>query len=87
MYAQESIVENIYCCNAMTLPFLSTFKHSTLTFQDRVYVQQNNVENVYNLGLIIFRDQVVRHPSIRDHLRSTLLEMVAKERRGEVVDR
>lgn len=58
-----------------------------LMYMDRVYVQQNNVENVYNLGLIIFRDQVVRHPSIRDHLRSTLLEMVAKERRGEVVDR
>ena len=55
--------------------------------QDRVYVQQNNVDNVYNLGLIIFRDQVVRHPTIRDHLRATLLDMVAKERRGEVVDR
>ncbi|XP_005106158.1 cullin-3-B [Aplysia californica] len=58
-----------------------------LMYMDRVYVQQNNVENVYNLGLIIFRDQVVRHPSIRDHLRSTLLEMVSKERKGEVVDR
>ncbi|KAH9488998.1 Cullin-3B [Bulinus truncatus] len=58
-----------------------------LMYMDRVYVQQNNVENVYNLGLIIFRDKVVRHSSIRDHLRSTLLEMVAKERRGEVVDR
>jgi len=58
-----------------------------LMYMDRVYVQQNNVENVYNLGLIIFRDQVVRHPSIRDHLRSTLLDKVAKERRGEVVDR
>ena len=56
-------------------------------FQDRVYVQQNNVDNVYNLGLKIFRDEVVRHPSICDHLRHTLLEMVAKERRGEVVDR
>ncbi len=55
--------------------------------QDRVYVQQNNVDNVYNLGLMIFRDQVVRYPIIRDHLRQTLLEMVAKERRGEVVDR
>ncbi|XP_055868404.1 cullin-3-B-like [Biomphalaria glabrata] len=58
-----------------------------LMYMDRVYVQQNNVENVYNLGLIIFRDKVVRHSSIRDHLRSTLLDMVAKERRGEVVDR
>lgn len=58
-----------------------------LMYMDRVYVQQNNVDNVYNLGLMIFRDQVVRHPTIRDHLRTTLLEMVARERRGEVVDR
>lgn len=50
-------------------------------------MQQNNVDNVYNLGLMIFRDQVVRHRSIRDHLMQTLLEMVARERRGEVVDR
>ena len=27
-------------------------------FQDRVYVQQNGVDNVYNLGLILFRDLV-----------------------------
>lgn len=60
---------------------------SMFGLQDRVYVQQNNVDNVYNLGLMIFRDQVVRYPIIRDHLRQTLLEMVAKERRGEVVDR
>ncbi|KAF1393914.1 hypothetical protein PFLUV_G00020980 [Perca fluviatilis] len=55
--------------------------------KDRVYVQQNNVENVYNLGLIIFRDQVVRYGCIRDHLRQTLLDMIARERKGEVVDR
>jgi cullin 3 len=29
-----------------------------LMYMDRVYVQQNGVDNVYNLGLIIFRDQV-----------------------------
>lgn len=58
-----------------------------LMYMDRVYVQQNNVDNVYNLGLMIYREKVVRHPMIRDHLRSTLLEMVARERRGEVVDR
>ncbi|XP_033207109.1 cullin-3 isoform X2 [Belonocnema kinseyi] len=58
-----------------------------LMYMDRVYVQQNNVDNVYNLGLIIFRDQVVRYGCVRDHLRETLLDMVARERRGEVVDR
>ncbi|GAB6020164.1 Cullin-3 [Chamberlinius hualienensis] len=58
-----------------------------LMYMDRVYVQQNNVDNVYNLGLNIFRDQVVRHGCVRDHLRGTLLDMVMRERRGEVVDR
>ncbi|XP_066587748.1 cullin-3-A [Prorops nasuta] len=58
-----------------------------LMYMDRVYVQQNEVDNVYNLGLIIFRDQVVRYGCIRDHLRETLLSMVARERKGEVVDR
>lgn len=58
-----------------------------LMYMDRVYVQQNNVDNVYNLGLIIFRDQVVRYGCIRDHLRDTLLGMVMRERRGEMVDR
>ncbi|XP_011505614.1 PREDICTED: cullin-3 isoform X2 [Ceratosolen solmsi marchali] len=58
-----------------------------LMYMDRVYVQQNNVDNVFNLGLIIFRDQVVRYGCIRDHLRETLLGMVARERRGEIVDR
>lgn len=29
-----------------------------LMYMDRVYVKQNEFDNVYNLGLIIFRDQV-----------------------------
>ncbi|XP_003737732.1 cullin-3 [Galendromus occidentalis] len=58
-----------------------------LMYMDRVYTKEYNEENVYNLGLIIFRDQVVRHGCIRDRLRETLLSMVMKERRGEVVDR
>lgn len=29
-----------------------------LMYMDRVYVKQNDFDNVYNLGLIIFRDQV-----------------------------
>jgi len=58
-----------------------------LMYMDRVYVQQNDVDNVYNLGLIIFRDLVVRYGCIRDHLRETLLGLVMRERRGEVVDR
>jgi len=58
-----------------------------LMYMDRVYVQQNNCENVYNLGLVIFRDKVVRYGCIGNHLRVTLLDMIMKERRGEVIDR
>ncbi|XP_058450811.1 cullin-3-B isoform X2 [Malaya genurostris] len=57
-----------------------------LMYMDRVYVQQNDVDNVYNLGLIIFRDQVVRHGRVRDHMRETLLSMVMCERKGEAID-
>lgn len=32
-----------------------------LMYMDRVYVQQNDVDNVYNLGLIFFRDQVFNY--------------------------
>jgi cullin 3 len=58
-----------------------------LMYMDRVYVQTHNLESVYNLGLILFRDTVVRYPQIKHHLRQTLLEMVYKERRGELTDR
>nr|XP_009861436.1 cullin-3 isoform X2 [Ciona intestinalis]XP_018671258.1 cullin-3 isoform X1 [Ciona intestinalis] len=58
-----------------------------LMYMDRVYVSQNNVDSVYNLGLKIYRDQVIRQKDIRECIQSTLLELVAKERRGEVVDR
>lgn len=58
-----------------------------LMYMDRVYVQNYNVEPVYNLGLILFRDTVVRYPQIKDHLRQCLLDMLYKERRGELTDR
>lgn len=58
-----------------------------LMYMDRVYVQQNNCENVYNLGLMLFRDKVVRYGGIGNHLRTTLLDMIMKERKGERIDR
>ncbi|GAU90405.1 hypothetical protein RvY_02825 [Ramazzottius varieornatus] len=58
-----------------------------LMYMDRVYVQQGNVENVYNLGLILFRDHVLHHGEVRDKLRDTLLDMISRERKGETIDR
>ena len=65
----------------------NTYFRDILMYMDRVYVQQNNCENVYNLGLILFRDKVVRHGCIGKNLRDTLLDMIMRERRGEVIDR
>ncbi|XP_071637774.1 cullin-3-like [Temnothorax longispinosus] len=56
-----------------------------LMYLNKTYVQLNNVDNVYNLGLIIFRDQIVRYECVKEHLRETLLGMVTRERRGEEV--
>ncbi|XP_050527611.1 cullin-3 [Daktulosphaira vitifoliae] len=58
-----------------------------LMYMDRVYVKHNEVDSVYNLGLILFRDLIVRYGYIRDHLRTTLLNLIKLERKGEVVDR
>lgn len=57
-----------------------------LMYMDRIYVQQCSVDNVYNVGLNLFRDHVINHPVIRDHLRSTLLTQVAMERHGELIE-
>jgi cullin 3 len=41
-------------------------------YMDRVYAPQNNVENIHDLGIRIFRDEIVRHEPITNHLRETL---------------
>ncbi|VDK76385.1 unnamed protein product [Litomosoides sigmodontis] len=58
-----------------------------LMYMDRVYVQQQNVDPVYNLGLILFRDEIIRYGTLGDTLRNILLKMIAAERGGEIIDR
>lgn len=58
-----------------------------LMYMDRVYVSQCNVDSVYHLGLKIYRDEVIRQRDIKIHLQEILLDLVGRERRGEVVDR
>ncbi|KAH8402951.1 hypothetical protein KR222_000765, partial [Zaprionus bogoriensis] len=57
-----------------------------LMYMDRVYVQQREVDNVYNLGLQLFKDQVVRYSEIQKALREKLLGMVMEERHGEAIN-
>ncbi|CAD5111560.1 DgyrCDS859 [Dimorphilus gyrociliatus] len=58
-----------------------------LMYMDRVYVKQSGVKNVYDSGIEKFKDCVVYSQQIRDKLRNILLQMVAQERSGEVIDR
>lgn len=58
-----------------------------LMYMDRVYVMHHNVHTVYDLGLILFRDNIARSPRIKDRLLKMLLSLIQKERTGEVINR
>ena len=52
-----------------------------------MYVHQCETISVYDLGLFQFKDEILHHQLVREHLRNTLLAMIGQERRGEIVDR
>uniref|UniRef100_A0A7S1FCU5 Cullin family profile domain-containing protein n=1 Tax=Noctiluca scintillans TaxID=2966 RepID=A0A7S1FCU5_NOCSC len=58
-----------------------------LMYMDRNFVTQYKKVPVYEMGLIIFRENVSGHPRVRTRLLSLMLENIAAERRGEQVDR
>ncbi|KAK4475673.1 hypothetical protein MN116_000941 [Schistosoma mekongi] len=91
---RDSIVENL---NNKFLTYLNSCwkDHQTamgmirdiLMYMDRVYVGPHNLDGVYKMGMTVFCDLVVRYPIIRESLQKTLLDMVRRERRGEVISR
>uniref|UniRef100_A0A7S2W0A7 Cullin family profile domain-containing protein n=1 Tax=Rhizochromulina marina TaxID=1034831 RepID=A0A7S2W0A7_9STRA len=58
-----------------------------LMYMDRTFVAQQKRTPVYAMGLILFRETIERHPQVRDRLRQILLENVAMERAGQLIDR
>eukprot|EP00246_Nothoceros_aenigmaticus_P013947 TRINITY_DN5071_c0_g1_i1.p1 TRINITY_DN5071_c0_g1~~TRINITY_DN5071_c0_g1_i1.p1 ORF type:complete len:736 (-),score=193.26 TRINITY_DN5071_c0_g1_i1:582-2789(-) len=58
-----------------------------LMYMDRTYVTNNNKTPVHELGLNLWRDNIVRSPKIRDRLLDTLLELVQRERTGDIINR
>eukprot|EP01087_Luapelamoeba_hula_P024188 TRINITY_DN9114_c0_g2_i1.p1 TRINITY_DN9114_c0_g2~~TRINITY_DN9114_c0_g2_i1.p1 ORF type:complete len:736 (+),score=148.71 TRINITY_DN9114_c0_g2_i1:156-2363(+) len=58
-----------------------------LMYMDRVYVMHHNVPTVYDLGLMLFRDNIARSPRVKDRLLKMILSLVQKERTGEVINR
>lgn len=55
-------------------------------YMDRVYVKQQSCKPVHELGLAMWRDCVVRHPVIHHRMLTTMLDMIKKERHGDIVD-
>ncbi|WIA11985.1 hypothetical protein OEZ85_012066 [Tetradesmus obliquus] len=85
---------------AQGLPFLKELKscwddhnkstqmiRDILMYMDRTYVTQQHKTPVFQLGLDLWREQVVRHPQIHQRLLAILGDMVSRERAGEIVDR
>mmetsp|Transcript_14203 Transcript_14203/g.42309 ORF Transcript_14203/g.42309 Transcript_14203/m.42309 type:complete len:789 (-) Transcript_14203:234-2600(-) len=58
-----------------------------LMYMDRNFVSQYKKVPVYEMGLIIFRENVSGHARVRTRLLTLMLENIAAERRGEQVDR
>ena len=57
-----------------------------LMYMDRIYAPPNQLEPVYDLGLSLWRDGVLRDEAINARVRDFLLSAIARERRGERVD-
>ncbi len=58
-----------------------------LMYMDRTYVNNFNKTPVHELGLNLWRDNIVRSPKIKDRLLDMLLDLVHRERTGEVINR
>ncbi|RWR89492.1 cullin-3A-like protein isoform X1 [Cinnamomum micranthum f. kanehirae] len=58
-----------------------------LMYMDRTYVPSSNKTPVHELGLNLWRDNIIHSGKIQTRLLTTLLELVHKERMGEVINR
>ncbi|KAK1284556.1 Cullin-3B [Acorus calamus] len=58
-----------------------------LMYMDRTFVPSAQKTPVNDLGLNLWRDNIVRSPKIQARLKNTLLELVERERTGEVINR
>ncbi len=59
----------------------------TLLYMNRVYCKLNNKPDIYEMGLTLFRDEVVKSESVSSRLRNILLAMVLADRNKESIDR
>ncbi|OQR80766.1 Cullin family protein [Achlya hypogyna] len=64
-----------------------TMIRDILMYMDRTYVPGKRKVPIYDMGLLLFRDTIARHPNVKDRLRWTLLQNIENERNGELIDR
>ncbi|KAJ8441329.1 hypothetical protein Cgig2_024841 [Carnegiea gigantea] len=58
-----------------------------LMYMDRTFVPSTHKTPVYELGLNLWRDNVIHSSNIQTRLLNTLLELILRERTGEVINR
>ena len=58
-----------------------------ILMQDRTYVASQKKTPVYERGLQIFRDEICRNSRIKDRLQIMLLDLIQRERTGEMIER
>eukprot|EP00696_Hemimastix_kukwesjijk_P010326 gnl/Hemi2/23020_TR7706_c0_g1_i2.p1 gnl/Hemi2/23020_TR7706_c0_g1~~gnl/Hemi2/23020_TR7706_c0_g1_i2.p1 ORF type:complete len:741 (+),score=278.60 gnl/Hemi2/23020_TR7706_c0_g1_i2:89-2311(+) len=58
-----------------------------LMYMDKTHVTLNKKLTVYDLGMKLFTDIVIRAPKIQKRLLNTLLGFIHRERHGEVIDK
>lgn len=58
-----------------------------LMYMDRTYVASSHRTPVHELGLNLWRDHIIHSPMIHSRLLDTLLDLIHRERMGEVINR
>ncbi|KAL6994217.1 Cullin-3A [Sarracenia purpurea var. burkii] len=58
-----------------------------LMYMDRTFIPSTHKTPVHELGLNLWRDNIIHSSKIQSRLQVTLLELVQSERTGEVIDR
>lgn len=58
-----------------------------LMYMDRTFIPSNRKTPVHELGLNLWRDNVIHSSKIQTRLLDTLLELIQRERTGEIINR
>ena len=58
-----------------------------LMYMDRTFIPSTHKTPVHELGLNLWRDNIIRSSKIQTRLLNTLLELILRERTGEVINR